>query len=139
MAEAFAAPASVLPHRGNALWLESVLELEPDRLLALGRVPDGSPFAQGGACPAFVGLELCAQAVGYHAGLPDHQGAGSRRGYLVGVQSIELLAAALPVATPLRVEVEREGNAGTLAIYAVRLTDEARLLLQGTISLYLEP
>lgn len=139
MVEAFAMPASVLPHRGHALWLESVLELEPHRLLALGRVPASSPFAQGGICPAFTGLELCAQAVGYHAALPDRQGAGSRHGYLVGVQSLELLAPALPVDAPLRVEVERQGSAGALAIYVVRMMDEARLLLRGTVSLYLEP
>jgi predicted hotdog family 3-hydroxylacyl-ACP dehydratase len=136
MAEAFPMPASVLPHRGSALWLDSVQELLPDRLRASGRIPASSPFARDGACPAFAGLELCAQAVGYHAAVG--RTSGPRRGYLVGARALELFAVTLPVGAQLLVEVTCSGAAGALLTYAVRLLHEDRVALQGTVSLYLE-
>jgi len=136
MAEGFPAPESVLPHRGPALWLDSVQELQPDRLLASGRIPAGSPFARDGACPAFAGLELCAQAVGYHAAVA--RASGPRRGYLVGGKALELSLGTLPVGAPLLVEVACSGAAGALTTYRVRLLHEDRVALQGTVSLFLE-
>jgi predicted hotdog family 3-hydroxylacyl-ACP dehydratase len=138
VAEALPVPASVLPHRGSALWLDSVQELQPDRLLASGRIPAGSPFARDGACPAFAGLELCAQAVGYHAAVRGAGTSGPRRGYFVGAKSLELFAVTLPVGAQLLVEVTCSGAAGALATYRVRLLHEDRVALQGTVSLYLE-
>ncbi len=69
----------LLPHRGSALLIDEVLSYQPDAIVAGATAQD---------LPAWMGLELMAQAAAACAGMEARQsGAAARRGMLVGCRS----------------------------------------------------
>ncbi len=89
---------SWLPHRPPALLLEGVAKADAQGGTALARVDPGAWYADAdGAMPAWVGLELMAQAVAACRGrsLAD-AGAPPRGGYLVGVREDPVPGPGLP-------------------------------------------
>ena len=81
------APEALVPHRGHALFLRRVLRCEADGIECTGVIPGAHPFVREGHAPAFLGLELAAQAA---AALQALESSASllapRPGYLVGIR-----------------------------------------------------
>ncbi len=97
----------LLPHRGPAIVLDGLKELWEDGCLAVAQVREGVWYLDAaGLMPAWVGLEMMAQAASAFSG---HRNALSGRpvrvGYLLGTRSFTATGPAFPVGTVLEIEV----------------------------------
>lgn len=130
---------TLVPHRGPALLIGSVVALGEDRLECLGRIPLDSAFASGGVVECFVGLELAAQAAAVLEVLRrrrDVEDALPEIGYIVGIREARFERAALPVDRELRAQVRLLGGAGSLARHEVQLFHEEMRCLSAQVSTY---
>jgi predicted hotdog family 3-hydroxylacyl-ACP dehydratase len=82
---------AILPHRGTLLLLESVHALSDESLCAHATVQAGAWYADAqGAMPAWIGVELMAQAIAAHVALiAMRKGEKARPGVLLGSRSYE--------------------------------------------------
>jgi predicted hotdog family 3-hydroxylacyl-ACP dehydratase len=128
---------NLLPHRGPTRLLEAVEEILEDRLVCRARIPANNPFASEGSAPAFVGLEIAAQAAAAVEALARLKSEGAvspRIGYLVGVRDAVFHAEVLPVDRPLRVSVRLAKRTGPLNVYEAVVTLEGESRVEATIS-----
>lgn len=97
-----------LPHRGPAILLDRLLAVDEEGCRALATVPPDSPYLdEAGLLPAWVGLELMAQAASAFSGWRNTlSGRPVRVGYLLGTRSFDATEPAFPVGTDLEVEVK---------------------------------
>ena len=100
-------PRDVLPHRPPSIVLSELLELGDEGCLALVRVDDCGPYLDAdGSLPAWVGLELMAQAAAAFSGRRNTlSGRPVRVGYLLGTRGYTAAAPAFPAGTELEVEI----------------------------------
>jgi predicted hotdog family 3-hydroxylacyl-ACP dehydratase len=133
VAELFPPAESLVPHRGNALFLRRVLEARGSALRALGVIPGGSAFAEGGAVPCYVGLDLAAQAAAALETL-RLSAPGPEIGYLVGIREARFEEATLPLYRDILVEVRLQDRAGPLAHHEVRLAVGDATCLSAVLS-----
>ncbi len=80
---------TILPHRGTMLLLDAVEMCTDDRLVASASVDEQAWYADGqGAMPAWIGIELMAQAIAAHVGLLAMRAGGTALpGVLLGSRS----------------------------------------------------
>ncbi|MFL9872827.1 hotdog family protein [Paraburkholderia megapolitana] len=97
---------TILPHRGTMLLLERVSACTDDALTAHARVNPAAWYADAnGAMPAWIGIELMAQAIAAHVGLLAMRAGGTARpGVLLGSRSYTAVLSAFPRAAQLRIE-----------------------------------
>ncbi len=100
-------PQELLPHRPPAIVLSELREMDDEGCLALARVDDCGPYLDAdGSLPAWVGLEMMAQAAAAYSGRRNTlSGRPVRVGYLLGSRSFTAVASAFPAGTELEVEV----------------------------------
>jgi predicted hotdog family 3-hydroxylacyl-ACP dehydratase len=121
--------AELLPHHGAARLLTDVVARDGAREIeCLGCIPGTSPFAAQGSAPAFMAIELAAQAAALLEALArgdaggDSQPRVGRVGYLVGVREARFTRPHVPTEETLRVQVRLLGEAPPLAKYAVTVS-----------------
>jgi predicted hotdog family 3-hydroxylacyl-ACP dehydratase len=123
-ADPFPPVATLVPHRGRALFLREVLRAAGDTASCRARIPADSPFVNAGAAPSLVGLDVAAQAAAALEALlragPSESGA-LRLGYVVGIREARFDAATLPADTDLTVDVHLLEGASALAAHEVEL------------------
>jgi predicted hotdog family 3-hydroxylacyl-ACP dehydratase len=138
MADALPVDALV-PHRGPARLIESVVRWRPGAITCRGRIPQASPLAQGERAPCYLGLELMAQGAAALEALVRAAEAVPRVGYLVGVSEARFLQPDLPVGTLLTAVVEQTGRAGPLGVYRGSVERDGVECLSATFSTYSKP
>ncbi len=129
----------LLPHRGPALLLVDVIEVDAQKIRAVGRIASDHPaVGSEGTAPVVLAVELAAQGAAvleaWNAG--DREGE-SRIGYLVGLRSVGLAEGTLPAETPLQVWVRREASAPPLARFSMRVWTREVEWATGILSTYL--
>ena len=127
----------LIPHRPPASLLTAVEEIAGDRAMCRARIPATHPFVSGGRAPAFVGLEMGAQAAAAVETLARIESAGDgspRIGYLVGVRDAVFHSPELPVERSLLVSVLLAGRSGTLNVYRIAVTLDGEIVVEGSIS-----
>lgn len=97
---------SILPHRGTMLLLASVDSWDEESLAAIAHVDPAAWYADAqGNMPAWIGIELMAQAIAAHVGLlSTREGKPARPGVLLGSRKYEASVPAFPQGQPLHVE-----------------------------------
>ncbi len=128
-----------LPHRGPALLISTVDAVSATGVTATARVPAAHPLHDAGSVPAFLGIEIGAQAAALHESPAPSDAARDiagqpRRGRLVRVRDVAFDAPALPVDTPLQVTATLHGSAPPVAIYTIELRHGDRRLMHGEIT-----
>ena len=79
---------SLVPHRHEALLIESIIKTSDESTICLVKLGSTSPYLVGDQIPSIVGLEYIAQTAAAYVGLADLQdGTNPRPGYLVSVQN----------------------------------------------------
>ncbi len=140
MSESPPAIETLLPQRGPARLVESLVEEHKDGVTCAGRVSERSPLARDGRVPGFVALELAAQAAAVFEGLRRwRQGAAAEPvgGYLVGLSDVAIERPELQAGALLTARVRRVGAAGPLARYEASVTQGSAPCVRGTISTFL--
>ena len=89
MTQAFPPIDELLPHRGAMLLLDRVLSENEKSIVAGTTVPEAAWYLdEQGGMPAWIGIELMAQAIAAHAALQGRlKGAPPKRGVLLGCRS----------------------------------------------------
>jgi predicted hotdog family 3-hydroxylacyl-ACP dehydratase len=130
-------PEDLVPHRGHALFLRRVLRCDASGIECVGVIPGGHPFVHDGHAPAFVGLELAAQAAAALQALESPASPETPRpGYLVGVREAHFKVASLPADLEIHARVRRTGRAGPLSVHDVLVEIAGVECLSGVISTY---
>ncbi len=130
---------ALLPHRDTMLLLDRVLEFTPQALLAEYCVRRDGWYADAGqAMPAWLGIELMAQAIGAHVSLAASRAGGQARpGVLLGTSQYAAECAAFPGGARLRVAArELLSSAAGHSAYACSIGCDDALLAQATIKVF---
>ena len=103
----------LLPHRGTAVLLDAVLEDRPGSLRARTLIRADHPyFVTGEGVPAWVGIEMMAQAAAAHAGLRARDSQmPPNAGMLLGTRRYEALEPWFREGMELEVSAEQEFGA----------------------------
>lgn len=132
-----------LPHAGVARMLSRVLGCDGETIACEARLDAASPFAglgrQAGLAPAWVGLEMAAQAAAALELSAREEGAGGRLGYLVRLRNLRCGPPTLPVGEIVGVEATRTAAVSTLRTYDVFASVGAEELLRGELSVLFDP
>lgn len=141
MAAAFPPIEELLPHRGQALLLQSVLDWSSRAAACAVTLTEAFPYARDGRVEAVCGLELLAQSVAVYsalarraAGRVPGESAGPRAGLLVGVPRAEFFTAHLPVGVLLRAHVEPVWQRDGTGRFRGELKDGASTLLRAELT-----
>jgi len=95
----------ILPHRGTMLLLDRVEQWDDESLAARAEVDQAAWYADAdGRMPAWIGIELMAQAIAAHVGLLSmRDGQQSRPGVLLGSRKVQAHVPAFAPGQPLLV------------------------------------
>ncbi len=99
---------TILPHRGTMLLLDRVSDYTDETLTAYASVRADAWYADAdGAMPAWIGIELMAQAIAAHVGLLAMRAGGKARpGVLLGSRRYEAHIPAFARDAQLRIEAK---------------------------------
>jgi predicted hotdog family 3-hydroxylacyl-ACP dehydratase len=130
--------SELVPHRGSMLLLDRLLLDEPLRVRVAATVRRGALFTTGEGLPAWVGVELMAQAVAAWAGLRARErGEPVPMGFLLGTRRY---ACAVPHFGPgarLEVEAEQElAAANGMVVFACRIEREGQVLATANLNVF---
>jgi predicted hotdog family 3-hydroxylacyl-ACP dehydratase len=133
----------LVPHRGGMLWLERVLEVDDDHVVAEAVVDAGHLLADGGddGLPGWIGIEYMAQTIAAWAGARAlARGEPARPGFLLGSRRYECRRPRLAFGLRLRIEARRElfGDNG-LGLFACRLLDGDEEIAAANVSVFEPP
>jgi predicted hotdog family 3-hydroxylacyl-ACP dehydratase len=106
--ESFPPIEELLPHRGTMLLLDAVLACTVESLTAQARVVGDAWYADAaGAMPAWIGIELMAQAIAAHVGLLTRRAGDTMRpGVLLGSRRYEVRKPVFARDALLRIDVK---------------------------------
>jgi predicted hotdog family 3-hydroxylacyl-ACP dehydratase len=99
----------VVPHRGTMLWLTRLVSGDENGVQAEATIPAGAWYAdEAGGMPAWLGIELMAQALAAHVGLRAWSKAKpARPGVLLGCRAYRSSAGRFAAGETLRVTALR--------------------------------
>lgn len=139
VASTFPPIEAIIPHRGTMLLLDSIAVCSDASLTALASVRADAWYADAqGAMPAWIGIELMAQAIAAHVGLLSMRaGKPARPGVLLGTRRYEASCPAFACGTPLRVSVNEllrseEGHGA----YGCTINQDSEILAEATVKVY---
>ncbi|MGB9430283.1 MAG: 3-hydroxylacyl-ACP dehydratase [Gammaproteobacteria bacterium] len=136
MSAGFPPVAELLPHRGRAVLIDEVLEDSKDSTLVAAHITRAHPFFVAGlGVPAWVGIELMAQAIAAHAGLDGRRAQQPpRAGMLLGTRRYQTETAYFREGARLEILAQREfGDSGGLAACACRIACDGQTLTRATL------
>jgi predicted hotdog family 3-hydroxylacyl-ACP dehydratase len=100
--------AELLPHDGNMVLLDGVVDYDQESLVAEVVVRDDGLFGDGKTIPAWIGIEYMAQTVAAHGGMMCHlAGKPINLGFLLGTRRYISNISDFTVGTRLTVKVNR--------------------------------
>ncbi len=100
--------AELLPHDGQMVLLDKVLDYDQESLMAEVVVRDDGLFAEGNQVPAWIGIEYMAQTVAAHGGVMCHlAGRPIMLGFLLGTRRYSSNVSSFKVGTRLMIKVTR--------------------------------
>jgi predicted hotdog family 3-hydroxylacyl-ACP dehydratase len=134
------AAAEVLPHEGDAVLLQQVWAVDATVTRATATVSLDTPFvAADGRWPAWLAIEIMAQAVAGSAGLREYRpGVRPRLGLLLGARNLECKSDAFASGTALLIEVtESSRDEHGMGVYDCTIDADGTRIASATLSVYL--
>ncbi|MFC4764785.1 hotdog family protein [Dyella koreensis] len=116
--------AEVLPHTGDMILLDRVIELAAERIVCTRTVRAGNTFVESdGTLPAWVGIELMAQTIATWAGCHARAaGEPIRLGFLLGARQYQCDVDAFSADSELRIEAVRHfHDEDGMGVFACRI------------------
>jgi predicted hotdog family 3-hydroxylacyl-ACP dehydratase len=102
----FSDVAGILPHSGQMVLLDRIVEFHEDSLTAELIVRDDNLFDNEKGIPAWVGIEYMAQAVAAHAGIKSKlAGEPIKLGFLLGTRRYNSNIASFAAGTGLTIKI----------------------------------
>ena len=139
-AEPFGPIGTILPHRGTMLLLDRISACDDATLTAHASVHGDAWYAdEHGAMPAWIGIELMAQAVAAHIALLAVRAGGTARpGVLLGTRRYRAASTAFACGAQLRIEVNEllTSEAGHSAYECVIVDEQGVRCAEADIKAY---
>jgi predicted hotdog family 3-hydroxylacyl-ACP dehydratase len=133
-------PAALIPHAGNAILLDEILETgQTDRLSASLTVRPGTVFSDTDeSLPGWIGIEIIAQVLAALSTLRDGRPEGPARiGLLLGVRDYRCVPDRFPVGMRLDAEVIESMSDGlSLGVFDGTLRSGGVVVAEGIVSAY---
>lgn len=131
--------AEVLPQSGSMILLDAVTCFDADSLTATATVRPGGLFNEpDGSLPAWVGIELMAQAIAAWAGCHARAAnTGIKMGFLLGTRQYTSTMTHFPAGSALQLCVERtlQDNSG-MGIFVCELHCAGQLAAQARVNVF---
>jgi predicted hotdog family 3-hydroxylacyl-ACP dehydratase len=129
----------VLPHRGNMLFIDRLIEFNNESLIAEYSPKSDTWYADAeGNMPAWIGLELMAQAVAAHVGvLKRSEGKPQKNGVLVGTRRYSATAPIFTANIQLQIHatIFYQDISG-IAAYDCNIKNGDTLLAEATLKVF---
>ena len=125
-----------IPHRGRMRLVDQVAHCDAERIECIAIVRHDGLFTGAAGMPAWIGIELMAQAAAAWAGARAREaGGGPRGGFLVGSRRYDALEPLFPIGAALRVACTcaAAGDNG-LRLFDCRIAHDGRTLATGRLS-----
>lgn len=139
LAREFPPIEQLLPHRGIMLWLQGVAAGDASAIEAYATVPAAAWYLDERSCmPAWIGIELMAQAVAAHVGLRGWlAGRPPRPGVLLGSRAYRANAASVPAGTRLAVSAKASyADESGFGAYECAIRSAAGPVASATLKVY---
>ena len=138
-----AGPPILLPQEAEARYIHECVRSDDDSLECIAFIPPGNPFraetSVGCLVPAFLALELGAQAAATHEGVIRSKAGGEASavgGYVVRCRQASFELPQLPADAPFRVKATCVEAAPPLRTYRVEIGLDKRVLVEGLVSTF---
>jgi predicted hotdog family 3-hydroxylacyl-ACP dehydratase len=133
--------AEILPHAGEMILLDEVVEVEAERIVCTRTLRAGGLFQHAdGSLPAWAGVELMAQSIAAWSGCrarTDRQPV--QLGFLLGTRHYTCNVIAFPPGSCLRVEAERSFyDARGMGVFSCRI-DAPGIHAEARLNVYRPP
>ncbi len=133
---AYPHPSQLLPHAGQAILIDEVLDETDDDIRVLARIcPEHPFFVSGQGVPVWAGLEMMAQAVAAHASLrARRRGQAPHTGMLLGTRRYHGHVAWFLEGQNLEIRTHSAfGSEGGAAACRCRIESDGKVLAEATI------
>lgn len=128
--------AELLPHSGQMIWLDRVVDFDENVLIAELVVRDDGLLGHHAFVPAWIGIEYMAQAIAAYSGIQDKlAGQAIRPGYLLGTRRYSSNIGGFAVGTRLTVQVKKIAQDEQLGIFDCRILGE-RIEISARLNVY---
>lgn len=127
-----------IPHRGAMRLIDRLVSIGPDHVAVEAEVRADQLFVQGGELPAWVGIELMAQAIAAWAGgRALERGEPVNMGFLLGTRRYVADCAGFAVGSVLRIEARSELVADNgLGMFDCRICANGEELARAHVSVF---
>jgi predicted hotdog family 3-hydroxylacyl-ACP dehydratase len=127
-----------IPQRGPARMIDRLVEVDSEHAIVEADVPFQGRMVRGGQMPAWVGIELMAQAIAVWAGDRSRRaGRPVRVGYLLGSRRYQAFCDGFAAGSTLRVQADCDFVADSgVGIFSCRIEHASLLLAQAQVSVF---
>lgn len=129
----------ILPHRGNMLLIEGILEVDQTHAVTSSLVQASWPMTDTKGAQPLIMVELAAQTAGVCNGLDRIKKQGldsSKMGWLVGIKRAQLYVDCLPLGSTVVTRAENSHNFDNLREVSAVLHMDESLIGEITLQLY---
>lgn len=140
--EVFPPIDQVLPHRGTMLLIERIGAFSADAVRVHARVDPQAWYADAeGRMPAWIGIELMAQAIAVHVGMSAaERGEPVRHGVLLGTRLYRCTVAGFSAEGELVIHAHQTlFDSSGLGAYECRIAQGDQTLASATLKVYQPP
>ncbi len=133
--------ARLLPHSGNMVLLDSVLEYDAHSIHCLARSHHDvdNPLRMDGRLPAWCGIEYAAQAMAIHQGLCAGNATPPLRGFLAVARDVVLTRIDLNgLPGELHIHADKIIAESGRSLYRFHLSGQGQALLSGRVAVVLQ-
>lgn len=133
--------ADLVPHRGTMSWLDRILSVDAERVVAEADIDTGTLFLRNGQLDVWIGIEYMAQAIAAWAGHRAHrEGRSVVLGFLVGTRRYDVHRQSFKPGECLRIEASCELMADNgLGMFACRILVGDELAASANLSVFEPP
>ena len=133
--------ADLVPHRGTMSWLDRILSVDTERVVAEADIAEDSLFLRDGQLAAWIGIEYMAQAIAAWAGQrARREGRSITLGFLVGTRRYDVHRQSFKAGECLRIEAGCELMADNgLGMFACRILVDGELAASANLSVFEPP
>lgn len=133
---------TLLPHAGELILLDAVTDFDDDSVIARAEVKPDGPYSDAhGHLPAWIGLELMAQAVAGWAGCQARtRDQTIQPGFLLGTRHYDCRVPHFPIGARLVIRASRALHDDTgIAVFACDIVQDGQTLAQARLNVFRPP
>lgn len=134
--------AQLIPHSGSAILIDEIVSFDDDTLLARTQIKQSGLFNQAdGSLPAWLGLEIMAQAVAAWAGCKAvRNGLPVKLGFLLGTRRFDCRVPAFAAGATLTISVSCSLQDDTgIGTFECQLAQDGQVMASARLNAYSPP